>query len=249
MRHEALLVSHAAFRCDIRTTHATIRHIHIHRPSALQTFFSDHDPSLNNHQTELTAKMAYYNLDLDQFLPLASETIGYDFSSLVSPNVVGRYYTCANHQLFSQSSSELDLDFLANESINWDPSSQDSSQNSSPQLSPTSTSQPLPEDRRRSRFPSSSSNSSPARTAAQQRRKEQNRAAQQAYRKRKEDLIRSLEAKIERLESTTFSLQVDNARLQSALQCLRAENDYLHSASTSASSSPDMSPSSPSRSS
>jgi hypothetical protein len=30
--------------------------------------------------------MAYYNLDLDQFLPLASETIGYDFSSLVSPD-------------------------------------------------------------------------------------------------------------------------------------------------------------------
>jgi hypothetical protein len=31
--------------------------------------------------------MAYYNLDLDQFLPLASETIGCDFSSLVSPMI------------------------------------------------------------------------------------------------------------------------------------------------------------------
>jgi hypothetical protein len=42
-------------------------------------------PLLDNYQIELTAKMAYYNLDLDQFLPLASETIGYDLSSLVGP--------------------------------------------------------------------------------------------------------------------------------------------------------------------
>lgn len=39
--------------------------------------------------------MAYYNLDLDQFLPLASETIGYNLSSLVSPDDLGRYVvTC-----------------------------------------------------------------------------------------------------------------------------------------------------------
>jgi hypothetical protein len=168
--------------------------------------------------------MAYYNLDLDQFLPLASETIGLDFSSLSSPT--------------------LDLDFLANESIDWDPSSQ----HSPPQFSPMSTSQPLLGDRRRSSNQSITSDSPSTRSAAQLRRKEQNRAAQQAYRKRKEDLIRSLENKIERLESTTFSLQVDNARLQSALQCLRAENDYLQSASTSASSTPHMSHASPSRS-
>ena len=143
------------------------------------------------------------------------------------------------------SSPTLDLDFLANECINWNPSSHQSS----PQLSPMSTSQPLLEDRRLSRHQSTTSDSWTARTAAQLRRKEQNRAAQQAYRKRKEDLIRRLENKIERLESTAFSLQVDNARLQSALQCLKAENDYLQSATTSASSSPHMSHASPSPSS
>lgn len=180
--------------------------------------------------------MAFCNLDLDQFLPLASETIGYDFSSLVRTRRASPTQTLANdnHQ---QSSPELGLEFLAHESIDWN----SSSPSSSPQLSPVSTSQALLEDRRRSRHQGTPSDSSAARTAAQLRRKEQNRAAQQAYRKRKEDLIRSLENKIERLESTTFSLQVDNARLQSALQCLRAENDYLQSASSSASSTPHMS--------
>jgi hypothetical protein len=35
--------------------------------------------------------MAYYNLDLDQFLPLASETIGLDFSSLVSSHDIRQH--------------------------------------------------------------------------------------------------------------------------------------------------------------
>src|SRR5204863_2282745 len=124
-----------------------------------QTFLSDYDPLLHNYPGRAYSKMAYYNLDLDQFLPLASETIGYDLSSLVSTNVSRPIpQTHANHKLFSQSSPELDLDFIANESINWDPSSQVSSKNSSPGHSPTSTLQPLPEDRRRSRLQSSSSN-------------------------------------------------------------------------------------------
>ena len=188
--------------------------------------------------------MSYYNLDLDQFLPLASETIGYDFSSLVSSHDISQHRRLLTSSR-QHSLPTLDLEFLANESMDGDPFSQ----RSSPQLSPMYSSHPLLEDRRRSRHQSTTSDSPSTRTVAQLRRKEQNRAAQQAYRKRKEDLIRSLENKIERLESTTFSLQVDNARLQSALQCLRAENDYLQSATTSASSTPHMSHASPSPSS
>jgi hypothetical protein len=172
-----------------------------------------------------------YTLDLDQFLPLASETIGCDFSTVRTHRLRPPHSAHANDGN-QQSWPALDLEFLANESRDW---------SSSPQFSPVSPSQALSEDRRRSRHQSTPSGSPAAREAAQLRRKEQNRAAQQAYRKRKEDLIRSLEIKIERLESTTSNLRVDNARLQSALHCLKAENEYLQSASSSAASTPHMS--------
>ena len=90
LRFTGLSNASPAFRCDIRTTRC--RHLPCASPSV---------PSLSQLSSVITIRlprqlldlaysnMSYHNLDLDQFLPLASETIGYDFSSLarISPRL------------------------------------------------------------------------------------------------------------------------------------------------------------------
>ncbi|KAF2674950.1 hypothetical protein BT63DRAFT_409085 [Microthyrium microscopicum] len=66
-------------------------------------------------------------------------------------------------------------------------------------------------------------------TPAQSRRKEQNRAAQRAFRERKEKHVKELEAKLSVFESSATTLASDNQRLKLALQRAMTENEILRS--------------------
>ncbi|KAJ9641556.1 hypothetical protein H2201_003975 [Coniosporium apollinis] len=70
-------------------------------------------------------------------------------------------------------------------------------------------------------------------TPAQWRRKEQNRAAQRAFRERKERHLRDLEDKLAALSSQHASLASTNSRLLAELERTRVENEILRASSSS----------------
>ncbi|KAL1925384.1 uncharacterized protein VTP21DRAFT_267 [Calcarisporiella thermophila] len=75
------------------------------------------------------------------------------------------------------------------------------------------------------------------------RRREQNRAAQRAYRERKEKYIKELEDKISDLEKQILennNLKIDNRKLRSRLNQLEAENNALKAKEFTFSVSPDI---------
>ncbi|TGZ78073.1 hypothetical protein EX30DRAFT_310460 [Ascodesmis nigricans] len=74
-------------------------------------------------------------------------------------------------------------------------------------------------------------------TPGQRRRKEQNRAAQRAFRDRKERHLRTLESRLATLESTNTSISTENASLKAALEKARLENRILHETRSPPSSS------------
>ncbi|BEI84720.1 hypothetical protein CcaverHIS002_0501210 [Cutaneotrichosporon cavernicola] len=64
-----------------------------------------------------------------------------------------------------------------------------------------------------------------------QRRKEQNRAAQKAFRERREAKVRDLEQKVAELEAKSFGATVENENLRNILKRLQEENVALKQAS------------------
>jgi AP-1-like factor len=64
-----------------------------------------------------------------------------------------------------------------------------------------------------------------------QRRKEQNRAAQKAFRERREAKVRDLEQKVAELEAKSFGASVENENLRNILKRLQEENVALKQAS------------------
>ncbi|TAQ88578.1 hypothetical protein B7494_g3102 [Chlorociboria aeruginascens] len=75
------------------------------------------------------------------------------------------------------------------------------------------------------------SNSDDDMTPAQSRRKEQNRAAQRAFRERKERHVKDLEAKLAALEKNSASVAEENSRLKLQLQRAATENEILKATS------------------
>lgn len=67
-------------------------------------------------------------------------------------------------------------------------------------------------------------------TTKAQRRKEQNRAAQKAFRERREAKVRDLEAKVAELEAKSFGASVENENLRGILRRLQEENVALKQA-------------------
>ncbi|KAL4808884.1 hypothetical protein BDV18DRAFT_91116 [Aspergillus unguis] len=65
------------------------------------------------------------------------------------------------------------------------------------------------------------------------KRKEQNRAAQRAFRERKERHVRDLEEKVSNLKQESSTLQADNERLQREIARYSTENEILRATSTS----------------
>ncbi|ORX36745.1 hypothetical protein BD324DRAFT_464958 [Kockovaella imperatae] len=63
-----------------------------------------------------------------------------------------------------------------------------------------------------------------------QRRKEQNRAAQKAFRERREAKVRDLEEKVAELESKSYGVNVENENLRGILKRLQEENVALKQA-------------------
>ncbi|KLT39310.1 hypothetical protein CC85DRAFT_265654 [Cutaneotrichosporon oleaginosum] len=68
-------------------------------------------------------------------------------------------------------------------------------------------------------------------TTKAQRRKEQNRAAQKAFRERREAKVRDLEQKVAELEAKSFGASVENENLRNILKRLQEENVALKQAS------------------
>ncbi|RMJ27417.1 B-zip transcription factor [Aspergillus sp. HF37] len=64
------------------------------------------------------------------------------------------------------------------------------------------------------------------------RRKEQNRAAQRAFRERKERRVRDLEEKVSGLENASITLQAENERLRHELAKSATENEVLRATSS-----------------
>ncbi|KAI5840607.1 hypothetical protein BZA05DRAFT_380713 [Tricharina praecox] len=65
-------------------------------------------------------------------------------------------------------------------------------------------------------------------TPGQKRRKEQNRAAQRAFRERKERHVKELEQRLASLEQANTRAAVENDKLKAALEKTRLENRLLH---------------------
>ncbi|KAI9889514.1 MAG: hypothetical protein M1814_005208 [Vezdaea aestivalis] len=80
----------------------------------------------------------------------------------------------------------------------------------------------------------SSSEEKDSLTPAQSRRKEQNRAAQRAFRERKERHVKDLEQKLNGLEESSQALTTENERLRAELQRISTENEILKATSSHA---------------
>ncbi|KAL2868649.1 putative bZIP transcription factor (Fcr3) [Aspergillus lucknowensis] len=72
-------------------------------------------------------------------------------------------------------------------------------------------------------------------TSAQSKRKEQNRAAQRAFRERKERHVRELEEKVTNLQAESTTLLADNERLKRELARYSTENEILRATTNTSS--------------
>jgi len=79
-------------------------------------------------------------------------------------------------------------------------------------------------------------------TPGQRRRKEQNRAAQRAFRERKERHVKELEARLASLEQANNQAAAENDKLKEQLEKTRLENRLLHENSKIRSHSPQEMP-------
>ncbi|KLJ05761.1 hypothetical protein EMPG_10801 [Blastomyces silverae] len=80
-------------------------------------------------------------------------------------------------------------------------------------------------------LPRSSSEEKEALTPAQSRRKEQNRAAQRAFRERKERRVRDLEQELNRYKNNYSSLMEDHRSLKRQIEKVATENEILRATS------------------